>query len=208
MFLTPDLSTSHSMDHEYEEETRLEAGPSSSLDAGPSSSNEAGPSSSNEIMEVEESITHTNTDSSSYSLIKGKFPVRISSRDSVITNTTTQNTLTKAYNITDKISNTFYRSISADEMMNIVRTDNHSIDLSRSIPSDNIDISYTPQDITDNNTTVLNHLWCVDFTSLGDFWAFVIIDAASKRVIAFFILNKTTTKARNVLLVLRSAFLL
>lgn len=35
------------------------------------------------------------------------------------------------------------------------------------------------------STFKINHLWCVDFTRIGFFWLFFILDAATRRIIAF-----------------------
>jgi site-specific recombinase XerD len=73
----------------------------------------------------------------------------------------------------------------------------------------------TVPDLVQNsyNTAVLNHLWCVDFTSLGRHWAFVIMDCASRRVIAFQIKEnykkrtKCSFSAEDCIATLSNAFL-
>lgn len=62
------------------------------------------------------------------------------------------------------------------------------------------------------DTIKVNHLWCIDFTHIGFFWAFVIIDAATKRIITYQIKegnnkNKCTFNAKECIFILNNAFL-
>jgi len=47
------------------------------------------------------------------------------------------------------------------------------------------------------NAHKLNHVWFVDFSDLGIFWIFVIVDSASKRVISYFIKPGNTASKKS-----------